>query len=178
MKNQQLEFNYLPGPTHRYAVLDAPSDSVDPLEANLHVRKPPTWPNAPIKPHTPLISVGSGETSYGSGNPYANIDSDDDVYPSSLSLPRTAAVTKREFRKRAARILRQYSPATGKSRPLRPEFNRFIEQNVSKDAHQRFDVLTRLAKYDLEASGYAGTIFNRELSDRLVKSLDKISKGD
>lgn len=161
-----------PQSTHRYAVLAGQCGHVDPLEAQLHVQSKPIWKSLSKLPVNTKSTAPQiiDENNYRSGNPYANI------FPDNTDSAPKETISKIAFRRRAARIFRQYSPSTGKSRPLRPEFTHFIDRNASKSPKKRLDIINRLTKYDLESSGFQGTVFNRELSDHLIRSLDKLSE--
>jgi hypothetical protein len=172
MKAKQLELLLPHSFTHRYQVLDALSDAE---EARLGLTTPSSTSTASATPLHTKVSDGYAHH-YGlpSGNPYSRVAEENKPNNSSIPLSPSTRISARAFEREATRILRQYSPTVGKRRKLRPEFRSFVSSHVSKPPAGRAQILAELQKYDLSASGFAEPLFNREMSDRMLKKLLRI----
>lgn len=203
---QQLHFNLGTKPVHRYQVLDQLSDEEELLNNEFENRKASAasrsagglalnkslqlnqshYFSVSGNPYAKLsleadaleiLQLNQSHYSSVSGNPYAKLSIEVDALEFLDSeIENLVAVSSSEFKRQAGRILRQYSPTVGKSRRLRPEFRAFVEGPATKSPETRAQILNELRKYDLEASGYAPPLFNREMSDKVLKKLRQITE--
>lgn len=169
MKAKQLELLLPHSHIHRYQLLDALSDVE---EKHLNLSPDSSCQNTSID-FSPTRTSDGFTHHYGlpSANPYARIPGEIEPTNNDPSLTAGSTITAKYFSREASRILRQYSPTVGKSRRLRPEFRAFVATNASKPPAGRAQILSELQKYDLAANGFAEPLFNREMSDRVLKKL-------
>lgn len=175
---QQLHLNFGTKPVHRYQVLDQLSDEEELLSNEFEDREAGAASrSAGGRAQSKSRELNLSHYSSVSGNPYAKLSFEVDALEFMDSeIEDLVAVSSSEFKRQAGRILRQYSPTVGKSRRLRPEFRSFVEGPATKSPETRAQILNELRKYDLEASGYAPPLFNREMSDKVLKKLRQITE--
>lgn len=203
---QQLHLNFGTKPVHRYQVLDQLSDEEELLSNEFEDREAGAasrsagglaqsksrelnlshYSSVSGNPYAKLsleadalefLQLDQSHYSSVSGNPYAKLSIEVDALEFMDSeIEDLVAVSSSEFKRQVGRILRQYSPTVGKSRRLRPEFRSFVVGPATKSPETRAQILNELRKYDLEASGYAPPLFNREMSDKVLKKLRQITE--
>jgi len=172
-RNQQLELEFNLPPRHRYEALDRSSE-----EEELHEKTVGAKSEAAASYTQRGTSDGTAALIHilPSGNPYSRIPQGTDGEDNFAHEEPIQRLSRYTFTSEACRILRQYSPTVGKRRRLRPEFRQFVEDAAMAPAAKRADILAKLKRYDVEASGYGQPLFNRELSDRMLKLLDKMKQ--
>jgi hypothetical protein len=182
--NKSLQLNqthYSSVSGNRYAKLSLEADALESLQLNQsHYSSVSGNPYAKLSLEADaleFLQLNQSHYSSVSGNPYAKLSIEVDALEFLDSeIEDLVAVSSSEFKRQAGRILRQYSPTVGKSRRLRPEFRAFVEGPATKSPETRAQILNELRKYDLEASGYAPPLFNREMSDKVLKKLRQITE--
>ena len=169
--NHQLEFNLQPSLRHPYQVLEQTFE-LEELLSNEHPERFDNVTKVEVKRiATRELTAISPQVS---ANPYSRISQEEVEVVGGNVAERKISVAG--YIKFTTKVLKQYSPSVGKRRTLRAEFQEYIDDRHTQNPENRIRVVQFLERYDLESAGFAPPLFNRELSDRLLGKLRKITE--